>query len=251
MLGRGYGESIVVHAGNGGWVVIDSFCDHGNHDPAPLIYLKDIGVDVAKDVTAVVLTHLHDDHYRGIETVVRECESAWFYLPGVLPHPRWQKILERAARLPLGEAVGVGQVANAARVASGRRRLRIAGADSEIQTRRKHAICCVGPTSAALTSPVVTDDPSDAVIRKLLKEVNFTSTVLWLDTGGIRALLGADLDEHDPGLGWSALMAEQQEKPWIQGASLVKVPHHTSSRAHCAALHEKWCTEPVAVITAN
>ena len=75
--------------------------------------------------------------------------------------------------------------------------------------------------------------------------------MLWLTINGIRALFGADLDEHDKGLGWSALMAEQEGKPWIRGASLVKVPHHGSRRAHCPELYEDWCADPVAVIAAN
>ena len=251
VLGKGYGESIVVHAGDGAWVVIDSFCENEKRDPAPLVYLNSIGVDLAKDVTAVVLTHLHADHYRGIDKVVRDCESAWFYLPGVLPQERWEDVLSRAADLPEHENTGAGRVATAVHMARERRKLRIVGPDSEIQTRREGAIRCVGPTSLAMSSRIVTNDPSDALIKKLLREVNYTSTVLWLTIDGIRALFGADLDEHDTGLGWSALMTEQREKLWIKGASLVKVPHHGSRSAHCPALYEEWCAEPVAVIAGN
>ena len=75
--------------------------------------------------------------------------------------------------------------------------------------------------------------------------------MLWLTIDGIRALFGAALDEHDTGMGWSALMTEQREKPWIQGASLVKVPHHGSSRAHCPELYRERCADPVAVIASN
>ena len=251
VLGKGYGESIVVHAGDGAWVVVDSFCENQKSDPAPLVYLNSIGVDLAKDVTAVVLTHLHADHYRGIDKVVRDCESAWFYLPGVLPQERWEAVLRRAAELPEDEITGAGRVATAVHMARGRQKLRSVGPDSEIQTRREGALRCVGPTSVAMTSHIVTDDLSSALIRKILREVNYTSTVLWLTIDGIRALFGADLDEHDTGMGWSALMTEQSEKPWIQGASLVKVPHHGSRRAHCAELYREWCADPVAVIASN
>ena len=144
MLGKGCGESIVVHAGDGAWVVIDSFCENQTTDPAPLVYLKSIGVDVAKDVTAVVLTHLHADHYRGIDKVVRDCESAWFYLPGVLPQERWEDVLRRAAALLEDEMRGAGRVATAVHMARGRQTLRSVGPDSEIQTRREGAIRCVG-----------------------------------------------------------------------------------------------------------
>ena len=137
VLGKGCGESIVVHAGDGAWVVIDSFCENPTSDPAPLVYLNRIGVDVARDVTAVVLTHLHADHYRGIAKVVRDCEAAWFYLPGVLPQQRWEDILMRAADSSVDEIRGTGRVATAAHMARGRQRLRSVGPDSEIQTRRE------------------------------------------------------------------------------------------------------------------
>lgn len=251
VLGKGCGESIVVHPGDGAWVVIDSFCENKSRDPAPLVYLKSIGVDPAKDVTAVVLTHMHADHYRGIDKVVQHCESAWFYLPGVRFQEGWEEVFRRAAERPDDEVTGLGRVASAMHAARKDKRLRTVGPYSEIQTRRDGAIRCVGPTSAAMTSLIVADDPSDTFSQKILNGVNFTSTVLWLTIDGVSALFGADLDEYDKDLGWSALIAEHRNKPWIQGASLIKVPHHGSSRAHCPALYKDWCADPIAVIAAN
>lgn len=62
VLGKGVGESVIVHAGEGGWVIIDSFVEPGSEKAAPLAYLDSIGVDVAEAVRSVVLSHLHADH---------------------------------------------------------------------------------------------------------------------------------------------------------------------------------------------
>ncbi|MGB8860356.1 MAG: MBL fold metallo-hydrolase, partial [Ilumatobacteraceae bacterium] len=76
VLGRGYGESVVVHLGDDNWSIIDSFQGVGSEEPAPLRYLRSIGVDVAEQVSSVVLSHVHADHYFGIDRVVKACKRA-------------------------------------------------------------------------------------------------------------------------------------------------------------------------------
>ena len=65
LLGPGYGESIVMHVGEGAWVLVDS-CGRANA-PAALEYLGTLGVDPAEAVKLIVASHWHDDHVRGIE----------------------------------------------------------------------------------------------------------------------------------------------------------------------------------------
>ena len=251
VLGRGVGESVVIHTGGGGWVIVDSFCEHGTVDAAPLIYLRRLGIETNEQVTAVVLSHLHADHYRKIDRVVEECSSAWFYLPGVLTGDSWREILKHADEMEDGPYRQAGQVAAALVCADDSGRLRAVGPDSEIETRRESSLRCIGPTSAALNADVRTRGPSAALLNRLYDEANYTSTVLWLKVDEIRALLCADFDAADDDLGWSALMREQGSKPWIAGASLVKVPHHGSNTAHHEALYRTWCTDPIAVISTN
>ena len=74
LLGSGYGESIVMHVGEGAWVLVDS-C--GRTDaPAALEYLKILGVDPGEAVKLIVASHWHDDHIRGIGQVVPGAGSA-------------------------------------------------------------------------------------------------------------------------------------------------------------------------------
>src|SRR3954447_12601863 len=70
VLGPGRGECVLVHLGAGDWMIVDS-CQPGGHrarHPA-LEYLMDIGADLGK-VTLIVASHWHDDHIRGLETLV-------------------------------------------------------------------------------------------------------------------------------------------------------------------------------------
>ena len=78
VYGTGYGESIVIHSGNGNWIVVDSACLGGKNNPFALRYLKILGVDFAAQVSHVVATHWDNDHIRGIAKIVRECENCCF-----------------------------------------------------------------------------------------------------------------------------------------------------------------------------
>ena len=251
VLGRGYGESVVVHTGDGGWVVVDSFQDDQANEPAPLAYLRSIGVKVEDDVTSVVLTHLHYDHYQGIDEVVEACESAWFYMPGVLPRQRWQEFLSRGSKQPGSRAPRLDQVLRAVNIAFEREQLRLAGVDSEIETRREYSLRCVGPTSAAFAHEILEPNLSETTINKMTARANYTSTVLWVSVHGVTALLGADFDSDDKQLGWEALLGEQENKHWLCGASLVKVPHHGSQSAHHPPMYSTWCDKPIALIAGN
>ena len=77
LLGPGYGESVVVHLGDGEWMVVDS-CTGSDGEPAALEYLNGIGVDPGSSVKMIVATHWHDDHTRGMSRIVEECTSARF-----------------------------------------------------------------------------------------------------------------------------------------------------------------------------
>lgn len=77
LLGLGYGESILVHVGEGEWLVVDCYLS-SNGLPAALNYLYRINVDPATAVKLVVATHWHDDHIRGMNKLIVACSSAYF-----------------------------------------------------------------------------------------------------------------------------------------------------------------------------
>ncbi|MDE2822319.1 MAG: MBL fold metallo-hydrolase, partial [Chloroflexota bacterium] len=77
LLGPGYGESVLVHIGQGRWIVVDS-CIGPAREPQALDYLRSIGVEPAAAVTLIVATHWHDDHIRGMAKLVEACPDALF-----------------------------------------------------------------------------------------------------------------------------------------------------------------------------
>lgn len=76
VFGRGYGEAICVHIGNGDWVLVDSCLNPQTATPAGLGYLRSLGVSPADAVRLVTVTHWDDDHIRGIGQIVQECSGA-------------------------------------------------------------------------------------------------------------------------------------------------------------------------------
>ena len=76
VFGPGYGEAIVLHVGEGKWILVDSCIEPASELPAALGYLHDLDVDVENAVKLIVATHWHDDHICGFGTVLDECKSA-------------------------------------------------------------------------------------------------------------------------------------------------------------------------------
>ena len=101
MLGKGVGECILIHLTDGEWVIVDSFIGtrrgSADSEPAALAYLRAIGVDVAEQVAAVILTHLHADHCDGIDEVVAACAKAKYSMPSALPLERWNDVIRYLA----------------------------------------------------------------------------------------------------------------------------------------------------------
>ena len=83
LLGPGYGESLVLHLGDGIWVLVDS-CLDSDGLPQALRYFESINVDPAEAVDLIVATHWHDDHIRGIADLVETCKKATFCCGAVL-----------------------------------------------------------------------------------------------------------------------------------------------------------------------
>jgi glyoxylase-like metal-dependent hydrolase (beta-lactamase superfamily II) len=256
VMGPGNGETVVVHFGDGRWMVVDSCVDldDANRRPAPLLYLNALGVDVTDGVELIVASHWDDDHTRGLGALVEACSKALFCCPSSLTEREFGKYVER-----LATGAGTTQDAN---VGEFRKVLDL------LADRGQPALRAV-PGRQVLTNPLVrTWSPSDHEQEVFLAFVardtpghaqshrkavpgspNLTSIVITIEWSEACVLLGGDMETHeDSRRGWIAVATEAVRLGARKG-SLVKIPHHGSHTGH----HDRMWTDmlieqPLAVI---
>jgi ribonuclease BN (tRNA processing enzyme) len=251
LLGRGEGESCLVHLGDHQWMIVDSFNDtvaitrviggvanHGTRtEPAALTYLRDL-YDPAPlpDVSAVVLTHFHSDHYGGIVELHRTFPSAMFAVPDAMS---WDKFMKSMNANSTSELRGIGlHIIRTGKSGRSRR-----------STLRKVAVTNVlipsvnGSAEVAVMAPSqdAKNEIAEAIAsiatgapvteyERVLNDDNTTSIALYVHACGTRVLLGGDVVNSPSWHGWPAVMRERfNKRPPVQ---IVKVPHHGADTAH-------------------
>jgi hypothetical protein len=252
LFGPGYGECVIVGL-NDTWIIVDSCIDeHG--EPAALSYLRSIGVDPATLVRFVIATHWHDDHVRGLATVLKECKEAQFICSAALSTREFLTLAsmkDTSGRTGSSKvSAGVQELADILHILETRTNLTgqrnhlvFATADRRLWQRER--------TSAAPACEVWSLSPSDRSIQKAQQDLarlfnearersasshvrpaspNHVAVALWVQFGSDTMLLGSDLEESRGVAGWSAILASTS-KP-VGAAGVFKVAHHGSSNAH-------------------
>lgn len=271
LFGPGFGECIVAHAGLGDWIIVDSCLAPDGRTPAGLAYLKELGVDVSKSVKRIVATHWHNDHVRGLSQTVTECKSAKFICSQAL----WSKEFIALTDLWKRQRLGISPVTELTAVldAIGKSQAILKGSVGESPLGFAIANRCLW-RRAVVENPKIDSSaelhslsPSDAAVQQSLQTIaklfptkkvlthplpsrpNQFSVVLWLRVGGVRVLLGADMEEqHNPSGGWTVIVSSV-ERPLGQ-SSLFKIPHHGSVTGECEAVWRTTLAEkPVALLT--
>jgi beta-lactamase superfamily II metal-dependent hydrolase len=265
VFGPGYGECILVHTGNGRWLIVDSCIESKTGLPVPLTYLKQLGVDPASAVDLVVATHWHDDHVRGLSEVVKSCHDAPFVCANVLTSPEFHKYVER---ITVGNFTSSGtgisefhRIHQTLADSAGRRRRTLwASADRRLLTlsTSSFGIGCnvwsLSPSDEEFTrflnfvaSDMVTR--GQAKRRAVSQRPNETSVVLGLEWGPASALLGSDLESFSgSGRGWGAIV-NSTGRPRAR-ATYLKVPHHGGLSAHHEGMwSEMLVDQPMSVLT--
>ena len=250
LLGPGYGESIVLHVGEGSWIIVDS-CIDASGSARPLQYLESIGVDPTGAVRLVVATHWHDDHIRGMAAVVKACPRADFCCATALCDREFLTVVDALHRRPLTrDRTGVREMhdvlshlhaaGTGPTFASANRRIYAANecevwslspSDSSFET----FLASVGemlPAQGATTTRVPDLRPNDIAVA------------LWIRVGDAAALLGSDLERK----GWFEIL-RSTARP-TDKATVFKVSHHGSQDAD---VPDVWTTmlspQPHAVLT--
>lgn len=250
LLGPGYGESIVLHVGNGVWILIDSYI-HTDGTPVALDYLRRIGIDPAHAVRLIVATHWHDDHIRGMTKLVTECSNARFSCADAFCKREVLAIVGALAHKPASQASsGLEEIYGViTRLTERNSTPTYASANQRIFANKGCEIWSLSPSGLvfhrfleSLSDQLPSGNRTKTRVRSL--SPNDVAVALWVRVGDAVALLGSDLERS----GWIHILGSR-ERPSGQ-ASVFKVPHHGSQNAHVA---DVWrcllAREPYALVT--
>jgi hypothetical protein len=265
VFGPGLGECIVLHLGNGDWMIIDSCTSALGTEPIALEYLRSIGIDPGASVRTIVATHWHDDHIRGLATLLRECPKADFVMSAALASQQFfQLVLEVDAQNRL-----VKHNSSASEFSE----------ILELLASRVNGPYVVGPSIYAQdgsrifcgghggTTEVWALSPSAATVTNALTNLaerlltvgecrrfkrfspNDLSVAILVQAGGYDLLLGADLENTAAQeFGWKAVLSSTT-RPRTR-ANAFKIAHHGSANAdHDDVWSAMLTNEPIAVVT--
>lgn len=239
LLGRGVGESCVVHYGAGEWMIVDSLW--GGKSPAPLEYLRDMGV-AAGQVKHLVLTHFDRDHYVGIAELHDEYSMARLWITAALQQERFLQAYSRTST----DESGLRST-----MLRARRRMLTAttpglatlGAGTVLIDRPPLRIVALSPSEAAVDAACqgLADRMGDgdlAAVRGALARDNRCSVALHVNWEGTSVLLAGDVEAKPLQFGWQAVLDEERNDS-LEPVGLIKVPHHGSVGAHHPAMWER------------
>ena len=249
LFGPGYGESIVLHVGGGAWVIVDSCIDDAGI-PRSLRYLATIGVDPSA-VVLVVATHWHDDHIRGMATIVESCTKASFCCAAALLRREFLAVVNAWGQRRLAKA-GSG-VREIHRVfshlhAKGTKPI-FALANRRLYEEKECQIWSLSPSDAFferfLTSVAGLSSGQGRINTRVPDpKSNDVAVALWINVGDAIVLLGSDLEKR----GWTEVL-HSRARPSAK-ASLFKVPHHGSRSADHPEIWERMLIrDPIATLT--
>jgi beta-lactamase superfamily II metal-dependent hydrolase len=258
IFGPGKGESVLVHLGRNQWIIVDSCTSPRTRKIPVLEYLERIGVDPSTQVRLVVATHAHDDHFAGISSVLERCESADFVCQGALVEEQFLTLVEMDRRLfpevrkralaEYGRAFEIVRERAAAR--GGMLPLKYAILERVLLDHGDDVkVLALSPSDQAHTRSLQALANAFAAARSSRKvgriDPNELAIALWVEVGGKRILLGADLLKGPAGCGWGAIL--QFFNPSTK-ADVYKVAHHGSANAHHDGIWDQLLVkEPVAL----
>ncbi|MFF3376215.1 MBL fold metallo-hydrolase [Streptomyces sp. NPDC002680] len=262
VFGPGVGECIVIHLGDAEWMVIDSCVRTGSKIPVAVEYLQQLGVNVAESVRIVVATHWHDDHVKGISTLLQEATKARFYAAGAFRRDEFLAVSQRTHLISKFSS-GVEELVNVRKIITERKAQKGGSLEQVSAVQRISAdpnravreIWALSPSAEDTERGIehiasIIDEQSGKVSRVPNLPPNDVSVVLHLETaiGGI--LLGGDLEHHRTTRtrGWHAVL-DHPGRPDTK-ATFYKVPHHGSGNADCPEIWQHLLADqPVCVLT--
>jgi beta-lactamase superfamily II metal-dependent hydrolase len=240
LFGPGYGESIVIHAGDNNWIIVDSCVAAPSKEPVALDYLDSLNIP-ADAVKLIVATHWHDDHIRGISRLVEKYPSARFALSAALDNKQFLQLVSEYGA-PKGQtANGTGELFQTLSTLHKRLKENVsqlvwAGESTVLYRANGVTFTALAPSNLTITNSKVDIarklmTTGSAVKRLMAQGPNDMAVAASLEVGNVSVLLGADLEEQgNVNTGWSGIIACETRSDIP--ASLYKVAHHGSITAH-------------------
>ncbi len=262
VFGPGLGECIVMHCGAGDWIVIDSCKHSGSAHPVAIEYLEALGLDPSTAVRAILATHWHDDHVRGLAKLVRRCPDATFAISAALePNQFYGLVFEVEERNKLVNETStarefaeildhfleVNQHPSPSVLAQTGSILFRGGINEAVTIQAlSPSTATVVDCGADLVSKLCTAHPT----RKFRRTgPNDLSVAVQVSAGPVDLLLKADLEDSSSKLyGWKAVL-EDAVRP-TRSSAIVKVGHHGSPNADNSEVWVKMVeADPVCIVT--
>jgi hypothetical protein len=260
IFGPGRGECILVHLGDNEWCVVDSCIARDRTEPVAVEYLRGFKNNAESNIKLIVATHWHDDHIGGLASILGLAPEAKFCCSMALKSDEFLTLVSAAPETISGRS-GVDEFASILKQLENR------GQRAPVFAVENKRLLHLPGTGRPFPISLMTLSPSNPTIRLALTEIagllpkagepqrrvinrspNHASVVLWVEAGGVRALLGADLEHANrTGEGWMAVIDCHQD---TTPAQIFKVPHHGSTGADLPEVWKKMLgANPVAVVT--
>lgn len=256
-FGPGFGESIIVHIPGIGWGVIDS-CEfklaYQKYVP-PLEYLI---LQNARNLTFLILTHPHEDHFAGMEQIIDN------YLGKIGRVCRYSGDGTRELTAYLHNRGIKGRPGGAKKLASVFKAFKNA-VDNGAEFRHLGAVTQIIPKQDASVngktfkvevlslSPLAKDVESYVdILRDALPKVggqledipdqkhNLIASALWIFVGNVTVILGSDVEKGSSrSSGWRGIVNSLDGPDLCVNA--LKVAHHGSPSAHYEKAWKEHC----------
>ena len=260
IFGPGYGESVLIHLGLGEWLVVDSCVDKSTKFPAPISYLRQIGLRPNNAVKIILASHWHDDHVRGLSAIFEQCESAQFFGSAALKHKEFLTLVKsHGSQIDEGVkefAKIIDKIVDKAKRGSAGPNWAIENTRLWFRTHPTYPgeIFALSPSSDATTLALrelsqLIPSLGAKKNRPLALTPNHAAVVLNITIADQTVILGSDLEEtSDAGTGWSVIV-DSPARPTSRG-QVFKIPHHGSANGHQLRVwNEMLHTHPLAVLT--
>lgn len=242
--GGGYGESLVIHLGNGDWIVIDSCIDPHTRNSLPLNFLREKGVDLEM-VKLIICTHWHDDHIGGISSLLEFCPKAKFSFARVndtkkflqfvsLDYQKFKSVASNSSTIEFNKCLELLQ--------SSKRTPVFASIDKLLYSKSDYGLSIdIYSLSPSDKSSQIFDQEISQLIKdfgptnkKLTKySPNDRSVVILLSCCSEVVLLGSDLEVNvDQDIGWLDIIRNSVVAKKHGKAGYIKIPHHGSKNGY-------------------